>query len=1111
MSGLAASRIWLASLFLGILVLLVSPATMWAQVAASISGKVEDVTGAAVGGATVTVREMATDAKRAATTDSAGIYHFLSLPVGVYELRAEKSGFEAQEWGGIRLNVGQEVVENLRLAVSGTVQEITVTETNPVVNTTTSSVSGLVGEEEIKDLPLNGRSFDALITLNPGTVNYSGLRSTNTTTSNGGAFAVDGQKPGDNETLLNGVEYGGASQLQVTPGGVSGLLLGVDAVREFNLETSTYGAEYGKRSGAQVNVVTQSGSNAVHGTLYEFLRNNVLDSRAYFDPASGAPPYKQNQFGAALGGPLKKDKLFLFGNYEGFRERLSATQIAFVPDNQARLGFLPCSTPGSSTAPACASGNAAGTPTKVANLNPAMLPYMAFWPSSPIEAGGGTAKFTSNPPQSINEDFGTARLDYILGPRDTLSGAYTIDRGTSLLPQPDPFFASALAVGSQVFSLQETHIFSPQVVNSATFGFSRASFADNSVPSAAFLAQPGVANLDFVPGRGPGGITIGGGNTTTGAGVVAGAGPSNNAGVFNHRNLFTYTDNVQISKGIHQISAGVWFQRLQDNEDIASRQLGVASFTGLQTFLQGTVQPNGFQIVTNPAELGWRTLMGAWYVQDAIRVRHNLTVQLGLRHEFDTGWNEAHDRAANFITDPATGILETTPRVGSSAFTQNNAKWLFGPRVALAWDPYGDGSTAVHAGFGIYYSMLDALAFQLNSVPGPNGENGTLSYSGSLPAILPRIGSPTSFAPFGVQQDAKTPTVEKWSLSIEQKLSNTISLRVGYVGSFGYHQIVSEDDNSIVPLVCSAAAAPCTAGGNLKASATVPSLVPAGTEYIPWGNGVPNTRPNPALANGFFWNTVGNSSYNALQVDVTKRFTRQLQFRANYTWSKSLDNNSAPTLAQSNNQAQMVLDRFNLRRDWGPSALNVAHEAHFTATYELPFGRGQRWLANVHGVQDKLVSGWVFNTITTLLSGFPLTPQVGSNISGDGDTRNPDRPVLNPSFVGPITVRNGTTWFNPAAYQSPTPGTYGTAALPIISRGSLTGPGYVEMDVSLFKDTQVTERVKVQFRTECFNVLNHTNFGTPNLLLTSPTAGKITTLAVPQGGRLIQFGLKVIY
>jgi hypothetical protein len=314
-----------------------------------------------------------------------------------------------------------------------------------------------------------------------------------------------------------------------------------------------------------------------------------------------------------------------------------------------------------------------------------------------------------------------------------------------------------------------------------------------------------------------------------------------------------------------------------------------------------------------------------------------------------------------------------------------------------------------------------------------------------------------------------------------------------------------------VPLVCGASS--CNAGGDLKgpSAGVPPSTVTQGTVYIPWGNGVPNTRPQPNLTSGFFWNTVGNSSYNALQVDLTKRFTRQLQFRANYTWSKSLDENSAPTLAQSLNEPQMVLDRFNLRKDWGPSALNVTHEAHFTASYELPFGRGQHWLANVSGVRDKLVSGWVFNTITTLMSGFPLTPMVGSNISGDGDTRNPDRPTLNPNFTGPILLRDGTNWFNPAAYQAPQAGTYGTAAAPIVGRGSLTGPGFVSMDVSLYKNTQLTEKVAMQFRTECFNVLNHTNFGTPNLLLTSATAGQITSLAVTQGGRLIQFGLKVIY
>jgi hypothetical protein len=1068
--------------------------TGWAQVTATISGRVEDASGAAVSNATVTATHMETGATRVVTTDPTGNYRVLSLPLGRHDIKVEKAGFQAAVRTGIKLDVGEEAVVNFHLAVGKAVQEITVSEEVPVVNTTTASVSGLVGEREVKDLPLNGRSFDDLITLNPGATNYTDMRSANTTTSNGNAFAVDGQKPGDNETLLNGVEYTGSSQLAVTPGGVSGYLLGIDAVREFNLLTGTYGAEYGKRSGAQVSVVTQSGSNMLHGTIYEFLRNNVLDTRDYFDQGS-TPPFQQNQFGASLGGPIRKDRLFLFGNYEGFRQRLSATSVSLVPDAQARLGNLP---------------NASGVETPVTGLNPAMLPYMQFWPQPNVELGGGTAKSFNNPKQSINEDFGTLRLDYILQHQDTLSAAYTVDDGNSLIPQADPLFASALAVSSQVASLQETHVLSPRAVNTFTAGFSRAAFANDSSP---YISFP--ASLSFVQGLGPGGIVVGGGVTTTGAGVITSAGPNNASSVWNRRNLFTFTDNLQISKGIHQISMGIWLQRLQDNEDTASRQLGQASFATLQTFLTGTV--SSFQIVRQATELGWRSLMGAWYIKDAINLRHNLTLEVGLRHEFDTGWNEEGGRASNFVTG-ANGVLVTAPLVGDSAFTQNNAKLLFGPRVALAWDPLGHGITVVHAGFGTYYSMLDALAFQLNAVP---PYNGSISYQGKLPTITAvdltepvaaQCGTPgaptagcTKYSPQGVQANAKIPTVEKWSLAVEQQLSRSMSVRVGYVGSFGYHQLINIDPNSVPPKICSSPSG-CTAGGTTTAGlpATTTSTVPEGTEYIPVG-----TRPNPNLTGGFFWYTEGTSSYNALQLDVTKRFTRRLQFRTNYTWSKSLDINSAPTGAQANNQAQMVLDRFDLRKDWGPSALNVAQQVHLMGSFELPFGHGQSWLANAGGMTDKLVSGWVFNTITTLMSGFPLTPQVGSNISGDGDTRNPDRPNLNPNFSGPVIEGSPTQWFNPNAFSLPVPGTYGN-----LGRGTLRGPGLVGMDVSLFKDTKLTEKVALQFRSECFNVLNHTNFATPNLTVfsgtaMSPTAGQITATATPS--RQIQFGLKLIY
>jgi len=343
--------------------LLLTPALLQAQVSAEISGRVDDATGSAVGGVTITVKSVETGATRSVVSDADGNFRVLSLPVGQQELKAEKAGFKSIVRTGINLVVGQEAVANLQLEVGELVQQVTVVAEAPVVNTTTSSVSGLVSEREIKDLPLNGRSFDNLIALNPGAISY-GLKSLNTITSMGNTFSVSGRRPLDNIFLLNGVEYTGSSQLSVTPGGVSGELLGIDAVREFNVLTETYSAEYGKRAGAQVTVVTQSGTNLLHGSLFEFLRNSALDARNTFDQGF-VPPFRRNQFGAALGGPIKKDRLFLFGNYEGFQQRLAVTNVSVVPDAQARTGFLP---------------NSSGVYTKVPNLNSAMLNYMAFWP-----------------------------------------------------------------------------------------------------------------------------------------------------------------------------------------------------------------------------------------------------------------------------------------------------------------------------------------------------------------------------------------------------------------------------------------------------------------------------------------------------------------------------------------------------------------------------------------------------------------------------------------------------------------------------------------------------------------------------------------------------------
>ena len=1094
-----------------VLVLTLNSAAGWAQVTASVSGRVEDASGAAVGGATVAIRSVETGATRTTTTDETGNYRILSLPIGQQEIRAEKPGFNSAVRTGVNLSVAQEAVVNIRLEVGNVTQEVTVAEETALIDVTTASISGLVGERQIKELPLNGRSFDNLITLNPGAINYT-YKSPGTVTSQGNTFSVAGRRPLENIVLWNGVEYTGSSQLAITPGGVSGYLLGIDAVREFNVMSGTYSAEYGKRAGAQVTAVTQSGTNQFHGSVFEFLRNSALDARTIFDLGASpdvkgrAAPFRRNQFGGSIGGPIKQDRLFFFGNYEGFRHRLAITNPAVVPNQQVRQGMLP--------------NPATGVYAPVANLRPEMLGYFSFWPepngpeilvpstappagcASPCLVPSGSAYSYNSPKQEINEDFATVKGDYNIRDSDSLSVSYTIDDGDNLSPLADPLFGNFIKLRSHVGSIRQTHIFSPNVLNTFTVGFSRAGFSLDS-----FSAVNFPASLSFVTGQAPGGLIIGGTTTTTAAAAITPAGPNNAAGARNQRNLYTFTDTLQISRGIHQFNLGAWFQKLQDNENTASRRTGVANFASLTTFLQGTT--SNFQVVPNPTSLSFRSWFGAWYAEDSMRLRRNLTLRVGVRHEFTTGWNEKFGRAANYVTD-ANGVLLTEPLIGKSAFTENNGKSLFGPRAAIAWDPFGNGKTAVRAGFGIYYTLIDNLAFLLNSLP---PYNGSVTFTGALSSFLPITsgvqppracgpGVPTpcsTFAPQGIEGAAKTPTVNEWNLTVEHQLGSNMAVRAGYVGSFGYHGMLSTDPNTIAAQICADAAGCAVDTGTTR--------VAQGTQYVPMLPTPPapasSARPNPYLGAGFFWLTGGNSSYNALQLEFVRRLSRGLQFRGNYTWAKNLDMNSALTIAQAQNQPQMVMDRNNPRRDWGPSALTPTSQATLSAHYDLPFGNDK-----AKGL-GRLTGGWQLNGIMTLLSGFPITPLIGANRSGDGNTRNPDRPDWNPSFTGPVLLKTQKQWFNPAAFSLPTVRTWGN-----VGRGVLHGPGLQTVDISVMKNTSISERVGLQFRAEFFNALNHTNLGPPNPIVfsgtsVSPSAGLITTLATDS--RRIQFGLKLIY
>ena len=624
----------------------------------------------------------------------------------------------------------------------------------------------------------------------------------------------------------------------------------------------------------------------------------------------------------------------------------------------------------------------------------------------------------------------------------------------------------------QVTSVQEQHVFSPSLLNTARFGYSRASYF--------FTGYSPVSLPGWVTGEPIGAIIISGSTASNGASAISQAGlnvGSNNKAT---RNLYTFDDHVYWNKGRQQVEAGVWLQRIQSNDLLAQSQYGQASFSTLQTFLQGTVKT--FTVVPSPTELGWRMLAGAAFVEDTIKVTPRLEVRAGFRFESTNGWNEAQGRAANYaIVD---GVLQTDPVVGSSALTTNRAKFLPEPRVGFAWDVLGNGKTAVRAGFGLYHGLLDTLDYRLDQTAPFNTAQSISNIAVSNLHITPGTPPPagTKVSPSNVQPDIATPAVLTWSLRVEQQIAPRTSLTVGYVGSHSYHQILSEDINE-----------------------PVPTYQPDGTAFYPPGS----KNANPALANSTSWVSQGVGLYNSLVVDVRRSFASGFQFRGNYTYSKNLDDGSAWNTSVSGNTPAFVEFPLNPKLDWGPAATDVRHVASINGSYELPFGKKRRYLNHTPAIVNSAVSGWTASAIVTLQSGFPFSPQLGYNPTGNGDTRNPVRPNWNPDFNGNLYPKTAKQYFNPTAFLQPSAGTYGN-----VSRDALSGPGLSELDFSATRNAHLTERLGLQFRAEFFNILNHTNFSTPNEVVytsaasgISPTAGLVT--ATSTTSRQIQFGAKL--
>jgi hypothetical protein len=713
----------------------------------------------------------------------------------------------------------------------------------------------------------------------------------------------------------------------------------------------------------------------------------------------------------------------------------------------------------------------------------------------------GIAQVSSSPLQTIQENFGTARLDQVISPKDNLSGIYTVDDGSDFTPTTaNPYSTDILNLREQVASVEETHVVSSRLLNTARFGYSRAGYFFTGEPT------PGTPAADvpgFVTGRLVGAVVVGGSAASNPQAQIGLAGSNNGSNLHIARNLYTYEDRIALTRGAHQLSFGGWFQQFQSNEIINLSQYGQATFTSLQTFLTGTTST--FLYSPSPTEMNWRSLFGAGYAQDVIRLWPKFTLSLGFRGEFSTGWNEAHGRAANYLF--SNRVISSQPRISSNLFTTNNAKFRPARRIGFAWSPHSE-RTVVRGGFGMYYELQDALGYRTDQNAPFNPTYSVAALPVSKLPISAQSAPPSNalLVPGGAQPDLKMPTLISYSLRVEQALSQNTSLTVGYVGSHGYHEIVGVDGNTPVPTICPASPCPATYPNTFPVG-LAGTPVPAGSYYIPTGR----PKANTSIANTWTWFSVGTASYNALQVDVNHRYSHDLSLRGVYTWSKALDDGDSLNATTAGNAPGLVSNPYNLKADWGPATYDVRNLGVISVVYGLPFGNGKRFAANLGRFGNGAVSGWSVNSLVVLQAGFPFTPQLSYNPSNNGDTRNPVRPFANPNFQGKAILGRPAQWFNPNAFLQPpaNSGFFGN-----LRRDTLVGPGLATWDFSAVKDTALYERLSLQFRAEIFNLLNRANFNTPNLIVFTPTglsgtAGAISSTSTT--ARQVQFGVKVLW
>jgi hypothetical protein len=1100
-SGNSLAGVVMVVLTLGFL----GPLPSYSQVVGgTISGTVFDTAAVVISGAELSILNVATGVSTRLTTNGEGIYNAPNLLPGTYTVTISAAGFQTKVEDGMRLAVGAQQELNVTLNLATVSEKVELNWDAPDVQLASSTISGVMNNTTVEELPLNGRSWTDLATLQPGVSTIRAMVSVSSPDrlgrGLGSELSITGGRPQQNNYVLNGISFNDYSNQ--APGSLIGGNLGVDAVSEFSVLTTNYPTEYGRTSGGVISAITRSGTNELHGTAYEFLRNSALDARNFFD--GPIPPFRRNQFGFSAGGPIRKDKTFIFGDYERLQQSLGLSMVDNVPSLKARQGIL------------CDPNSPDCSKTIKVNVDPSVMPYLRFYPlpNGPLQctgcvAGAGdTALYSFSGSQLTSENYFTTRVDHVLSAGDSLSGSYMLDNAPS--SQNDEFNNKLILTRTrrQLVTLEENHVFTPYLLNSFRLGYNGV-FAASPAGGRDINPLAADKSLGFTPGDTAGVIGVPGLTFFTG-GLSA-----TQLAVFHWHDYQVY-DNLFFAKGIHSLKFGANVERIQDNLFASGAPGGDFEFNSLQDFLTNRPASLTADVPGTVTSRGLReTLFGA-YLQDDVRVLPNLTINAGLRYEIATVPSEVQGKLASLHSLTGSQIFTGNPLFANPSLRD------FEPRVGFSWDPFRDGRTAVRGGFGMFDVQIlpPNLAQSVDgTAPFYQSANGANLPAGSFPsgAFATLSASPTSQHLVYLQPKPPRNYVMQWSLNVQREIASNTTAMIAYVGSRGVHNLFLTSDSSIVMPIAK------TPLGYLW---PIPNTAPpTGTD--PW----PVLNPNFGQVSASLWTS--DSIFHALELEVKKRMSHGLEAQASYTFGKSIDSSSGSTDGDQFLNGITSLFFFDSRIRRGLSDFNVAQNFVASYTWDIPGPKG------LSGVLGWASSGWEFGGIFQANGGTPFTTIIGPDPLGLNNTD----PAAFPDFVrGCNPVHGGVNYLNVncfslpletpslagkcspfGAFAQPTPQPIpGTCAnlLGSAGRNSLVGPRLVNFDMSLFKDNPIkrfSETFNVQFRVEVFNAFNHSNFNPPTANEAifdgngAPVggAGQITSTATTS--RQMQFALKVIW